>query len=78
MRTEQHTFAVIRPSIYLVVVSPSRRERPARGIVRQLFRFAARTRHHVHLLVSVVLAGKCKPLAVRRKLCKQFESWVRR
>ena len=78
MRTEQHTSCRRSsshiPGCRIPIAAQAARAPDSTSVVS----VRRPTRHHVHLLVSVVLAGKCNPLAVRRKLCKEFESWVRR
>ena len=76
-RTKDDVFAVLRPTKYLVVPTPARRERSACRIERQLPRVATGSGNHVDLLVTVVLASKRDPLSVRRKLSKDFDAWMR-
>src|SRR6185369_3037799 len=76
-RTKDDVFAVLRPTKYLIVPTPARRERSACRIERQLPRVATGSGNHVDLLVTVVLASKRDPLSVRRKLSKDFYAWMR-
>ncbi len=75
--TEDYGLAVGRPSIDLIVVTPTRRERSTRGIEGELLWNAARDGNDVNLFVPVVLSGKGDPLAVGRELGEEFEARVR-
>src|SRR5580658_2658234 len=69
--------AVVAPAVDLIVVAPARRQRALRRIERQLLGFAAIRRHHVDLLIAVVLPGERDPFAVRRELGEQLYARMR-
>ena len=75
---EQHPLSVGRPAIDLVVVTPPLGERPSRGIKRELPGHTARHRHHVDLLISVVLPGEGDRLSVGRELGEELETGMSR
>ncbi len=77
-RAEEDGAAVARPSVDLIVESPPLGKRSSSRIPGQLPRLAAAGRHHVDLLIAVVLSGEGDPLPVRRKLGEQLEAGMGR
>ena len=77
-RAEDDRLAVRRPPVDLVVVPPPWGQGAAGRVEGELLRHAAGRRHHVDLLVAVVLPGEGDPLAVRRELGEQLEPRMRR
>ena len=77
-RAEEDALAVRRPVVDDVVEAPAGRHRPGRRIERQLLRGAAPRRHHVDLLVAVVLAGEGDLAPVGREPREEFAARVRR
>ena len=76
-RPEHHALAVRGPAGDQVVVAVARRHRPVRRVERELARHTTRGRHHVDLLVAVVLTGKGDHRAIGREAGHEFEPWVR-
>ena len=76
LRAEENGRAVGRPAHDLVVVAAARREGAAGRVVGELLRLAPLRRHHVDLLVALVLAGEGEPLPVRRELREELEARV--
>ena len=71
-RAEEHLFAIRGPAVDLVVVAPARRQRAHRRVPGEPGRLSTGRRHHVDLLVTVVLTGEGDPLAIRRELAEQL------
>ena len=76
-RAEKHLLAIRGPAIDLVVVAPARRQRPNCGVPGQSRRFATGGRHHIDLLVTVVLTGERNPFAIRREPAEQLLTRMR-
>ena len=63
-RAEDHVFAIVRPTVNLVVITPARRQRTAGREVGQLLRLSAARWDQIDLFIAVVLTGEGDPLSI--------------